>query len=64
MIQLDYTVTIPMRRGATVTVGVYDHDGEAIAIGEKYVVDGITPALDPFSGHFTPKDVVSVAAQQ
>ena len=50
MIQLDYTVTIPMRGDTTVTVGMYDHNGEAIANGEKYVVDGIPPAPDPFPG--------------
>jgi hypothetical protein len=50
MIQLDYTVTIPMRGGTTVTVGIYDHNGEAIANGEKYIVDGIPPAPDPFLG--------------
>jgi hypothetical protein len=50
MIQLDYTVTIPMRGGTTVTVAMYDHNGEAIANGEKYVVDVIPPAPDPFPG--------------
>jgi hypothetical protein len=64
MIQLDYTVTIPMRGGTTVTVGMYDHNGEAIPNGEKYVVDGIPSAPDPFPGHFTQMDVVTVTAQQ
>jgi hypothetical protein len=61
---LDYTVTIPMRGGTTVTVGMYDHNGEAIPNGEKYVVDGIPSAPDPFPGHFTQMDVVTVTAQQ
>ncbi|NUO50393.1 MAG: hypothetical protein HOV80_16180 [Polyangiaceae bacterium] len=64
MIQLDYTVTIPMRGGTTVTIGMYDHNTQAIANGEKFVVDGIPPAPDPFAGHFIQMDVVSVAPQR
>jgi hypothetical protein len=64
MIQLDCTVTIPMRGGTTVTVGMYDHNGEAIANGEKYVLDAIPPAPDPFPGTSPRWNVVSVGAQR
>jgi hypothetical protein len=58
--KFDYTVTIKIRGGAKVTLGLYDHNKQAIANGERHVVDGIPPAPEPYAGHFVQMDVVSV----
>lgn len=57
---LDYTVTIPIRGGATVVVGAYDDNEIAIANHQNIVVPEVPPAPAPFDGHFFQLDVVSV----
>ena len=57
---IDYRVTIPIRGGATVTVGAYDSNDVAIANHARHVVDGIPPAPAPFDGQFFQIDVESV----
>jgi hypothetical protein len=58
---LDYQVTIPIRAGATVTVGEYDSNDIAIANHQHLVVPGIPPAPAAFDGQFFQIDTVSVA---
>lgn len=67
---MDYTVTIPIRGGATVTMKMLDPNDVAIAnpggasgSADPYVVPEIPPFPDPFYGQFIQMDVVSVAAQ-
>jgi hypothetical protein len=57
---IDYRVTIPIRGGATVTVGAYDSNDVAIANHAHHVVDGVPPAPAPFDGQFFQVDVQSV----
>jgi hypothetical protein len=57
---IDYTVTVPIRGGATVKIGAYDSNDVAIANHQHHVVPGITPAPLPFDGQFFQLDVVSV----
>jgi hypothetical protein len=62
---LDYTKTIPMDAGATVTLTALAKDGQEIknrdaATGAPIVVPDIPPAPDPFNGQFIQMDVVSV----
>jgi hypothetical protein len=57
---IDYRVTIPIRGGATVTVGAYDSNDVAIANHAHHVVDGVPPAPAPFDGQFFQVDVESV----
>ena len=49
---IDYRVTIPIRGGATVTMGAYDSNDVAIANHERHVVSGVLPAPRPFDGQF------------
>lgn len=57
---IDYTVTIPIRGGATVTMGEYDDNDISIANHQKIVVPEIPPAPAPFDGQFFQIDVVAV----
>ncbi len=57
---IDYHVTIPVRGGATITMGAYDSNDVAIANHEHHVVDGIPPAPQPFDGQFFQVDVEKV----
>lgn len=57
---IDYRVTIPVRGGATVTMGAYDSNDVAIANHQKHVVAGVAPAPAPFDGQFFQVDVESV----
>lgn len=54
---IDYHVTIPIRAGATVTMGAYDSNDVAIANHEQHVVAGVPPAPQPFDGQFFQIDV-------
>jgi hypothetical protein len=57
---IDYQVTIPVRAGATVTMGAYDSNDVAIANHKHLVVAGAPPAPAAFDGQFFQLDVVSV----
>jgi len=57
---IDYRVTLPVRGGATVTVGAYDSNDVAIANHAHHVIDGVSPAPAPFDGQFFQVDVESV----
>jgi len=57
---IDYVVTIPIRGGATVTMGAYDSNDVAIANHEHFVVAGVSPAPAPFDGQFFQLDVESI----
>jgi len=59
---IDYTVTIPVRGGATVTMGAYDSNDVAIANHQKHVVPGVPPFPAAFDGQFFDIKVASVAA--
>jgi hypothetical protein len=58
---IDYTVTIQVRGGATVTFGMGDTNTACFSNHEKLVVPGVPPAPEPFNGQFIQVDVVSVA---
>lgn len=60
---LDYTVTIPIRGGATVTVGAYDRNDISIANHTNTVVPELAPAPAAFDGQFFQIDVVGIAPQ-
>jgi len=57
---IDYRVTIPIRGGATVTMGAYDSNDVAITNHQHQVVAGVPPAPLPFDGQFFQLDVESV----
>lgn len=57
---IDYHVTIPVRGGATVTMGAYDSNDVAIANHEQHVIEGIPPAPQPFDGQFFVVEVESI----
>jgi hypothetical protein len=57
---IDYRVTIPMRGGATVTMGAYDSNDVAIANHQRHVVAGVPPDPAPFDGQFFQVDVESI----
>lgn len=57
---IDYRVTIPIRGGATVTMGAYDSNDVAIANHQRHVVAGVTPAPQPFDGQFFQVDVETI----
>jgi len=57
---IDYQVTIPIRGGATVTMGGYDSNDVAIANHKHFVVAGVPPAPDAFDGQFFQLDVIAV----
>jgi hypothetical protein len=58
---VDYTVTIPIRGGAAVTLGAYDDNDISIANHQNIVVPEIPPAPAAFDGQFFQLDVVAVA---
>ena len=58
---IDYTVTIPVRGGATVIMGAYDSNDVAIANHQKHVVTGVPPFPAAFDGQFFDIEVASVA---
>jgi hypothetical protein len=59
---VDYVVTIPIRGGATVTMGAYDLNDVAIANHQQFVIPGVPPAPAVFDGQFFQLDVVSIKA--
>jgi hypothetical protein len=61
---LDYKVTIPIRGGATVTLGAYDSNDIEIANHKSLVVPDVAPSPLPFDGQFFQIDVVSVAEKR
>jgi hypothetical protein len=61
---IDYRVTIPVRAGATVTMGAYDSNDVAIANHQQHVVAGIPPAPAAFDGQFFELDVDGVKEQR
>jgi hypothetical protein len=61
---IDYKVTIPIRGGATVTMGAYDSNDVSIANHQHHVVAGVPPAPAAFDGQFFQLDVVSVKARK
>lgn len=56
---IDYTAVIPVRGGASVTMGEYDTNDIAIANWKNLVVEGIAPAPAPYDGQFFQVEVVS-----
>jgi hypothetical protein len=58
---IDYSVTIPVRGGATVIMGAYDSNDVAIANHQKHVVPGVPPFPAAFDGQFFDIEVVKVA---
>lgn len=58
---IDYTVTIPVRAGATVTMGAYDSNDVAIANHQRHVMPGVPPFPAAFDGQFFDLEVVEVA---
>jgi len=61
---IDYTVTIPIRGGATVTLGAYDDNDISIANHQNIVVPEIPPAPAPFDGQFFQLDVLAAAPKR
>jgi len=59
---IDYSVTIPIRGGTTVTMGAYDSNDVAIANHQGNVVPGVPPFPAAFDGQFFDIAVVKVAA--
>jgi hypothetical protein len=57
---IDYTQTIEIDGGATVTFHGDGQNGKMIANFKKLVVPGIAPAPQPFNGQFIQVDVVDV----
>ena len=57
---IDYRVRIPIRGGATVTMGAYDSNDVAIANHQHLMINGIPPAPAPFDGQFFQLDVESI----
>jgi hypothetical protein len=57
---IDYQVTIPIRGGATFTMGAYDSNDVAIANHQRHVVSGLPPAPQPFDGQFFDVQVVKI----
>ncbi len=57
---IDYTVTIPIRSGATVTMGAYDSNDVAIANHQRNVVAGVPPFPAVFDGQFFDIEVVKI----
>jgi len=64
-VPLDYTETIPIDAGATVTLLAESIDSFELrnldASGQPIVIPGVAPAPLPFDGQFVQMDVVSVA---
>jgi hypothetical protein len=61
---IDYSVRIPIRGGATVTMGAYDSNDVAIANHQHLVVNGAAPAPAPFDGQFFQIDVESITPRK
>jgi hypothetical protein len=61
---IDYSVTIPIRGGATVTMGAYDSNDVSIANHQNHVVAGVPPAPKPFDGQFFQLDVEAVKVKK
>jgi hypothetical protein len=61
---IDYSVSIPMRAGAVVTMGAYDSNDVAIANHQHHVVSGVAPAPQPFDGQFFELEVESIKARK
>jgi hypothetical protein len=61
---IDYRVRIPIRAGATVTMGAYDSNDVAIANHQHLVINRISPAPAPFDGQFFQLDVDSVTPRK
>ena len=57
---IDYVVTIPIRGGATVTMGAYDSNDVSIANFKKFVVPGAPPFPAAFDGQFFQLDVEAI----
>lgn len=57
---IDYSVTIPVRGGATVRIAAYDSNDVAIANHQRHVVQGAPPAPAPFDGQFFQVDVEAI----
>ena len=55
---------IPIRGGATVTMGAYDSNDVAIANHQHFVVNGVPPAPAPFDGQFFQLDVEAVTPRK
>lgn len=60
---IDYTVTIPIRGGANITIGAYDSNDVAIANHQHHVIANVPPAPQPFDGQFFQIDVESIHAR-
>jgi len=58
---IDYTVTIPMRGGATVIMGAYDSNDVAIANHQRHSIPGVPPFPAAFDGQFFDIEVVGIA---
>jgi hypothetical protein len=61
---IDYTVTIPIRSGATVIMGAYDSNDVAIANHEHNIIEGLSPAPAPFDGQFFAIEVKNIKKRQ
>jgi len=57
---IDYTVTIPVRGGATVIMGAYDSNDVAIANHQRHVIPNVPPFPAAFDGQFFDIAVVKV----
>ena len=56
---IDYSVTIPIRAGAKVTIGEYDDNDISIANYQGLTIPGLPPFPAVFDGQFFQIDVVS-----
>ncbi len=67
VVAIDYTETVPIAAGATVTLHADSRDAYELrnvdASGQPIVVAGVPPAPGAFDGQFVQMDVVSVAKQ-
>jgi hypothetical protein len=65
VVALDYTETVPIAAGATVTLNADSRDSFQLrnldASGQPIVVPGVRPAPEPFDGQFVQMDVMAVA---
>lgn len=57
---IDYTETIEIDGGATITFHGDGQNGQMIANFKKLVVPGVSPAPEPFNGQFVQVNVVEV----
>jgi len=67
VVTLDYTETVPIAAGATVTLHADSRDSYELrnvdALGQPIVVPGVAPAPVAFDGQFVQMDVISVVKQ-